>query len=368
MTPDRTFGDRGSYRFDFAVPGVGRIRKKSGARTIRSHNQRVALLTKLRDGDFPRLDLLTAFHRGAVSIVELLDADRRHALPRMVADLYGDRPLWRTVDQVLDGIDRAPLTVQGYRKSWRALQVFGILGADATVGDLARVEWKALEAAWGRSPASWNQLRRAVSRTLTLLLGDKGHQLRRDVLQDFPTREEEGRVPDLTPQQFRVALRHVPAPLRPAIVTLIATGMRGSEYARLRPEHLGRHVVRIPGSKTAGSKAGIAVAPELWPFIVAATPCPVSLWVLRRTWATALKAAKLAHMTLHDLRHCTGQWATDAGMPLPRVMDLLRHKTPAMTLRYAKRKQRQEDAAVLAGVLVPQVATQVFSRAKRKAR
>ena len=49
MTPERTFGSRGSYRFDEDIPSVGRLRLKSGAKTLRDHAQRVGLVRKLRD-------------------------------------------------------------------------------------------------------------------------------------------------------------------------------------------------------------------------------------------------------------------------------------------------------------------------------
>lgn len=351
MTPERTDGTRGSYRFDEQIPSVGRLRRKSGARTEADHHQRVALVRKLRDGSFPRLDLLQALHEGTLSMAELLHADSQQKLKALqVADVIGKRPLWDTVESTLDGMTAAPATVQTYRKSWKALRASGALTEKARVRDLARVDWRALEARWGRSGASWMQLRRAVSRTLSLLLG-KEHAMRGAVLKHFPTRDEVERMPDLSPQEFQRALKKLPRPLQGPIMTLVLTGMRSGEYARLTLAHLGRHEIRIPGTKTEGSADTVSVAPALWGWVTAAVPCPVSIWVLRREWAKALKAAKLPHLTLHDLRHCTGQWLSEAGRPLPSIMQMLRHKTLAMAFRYTKRKERQEDAEAMAGVL-----------------
>jgi integrase len=36
-------------------------------------------------------------------------------------------------------------------------------------------------------------------------------------------------------------------------------------------------------------------------------------------------------VTLHDLRHCAGQWLTEAGRPEASVQQTLRHKDPTMT-------------------------------------
>lgn len=367
MTPERTFGDRGSYRFDEVIPTVGRLRRKSGAQTEASHNQRVALVRKLRDGDFPRLDLLRALHDGNISIVELLDADSRNRLGHLqTADLLGARPLWAEIYRTLDGMTASLPTVQTYRKSWKALKAAKALPEHAKVRDLAKVNWRILEASWGRSAASWNQLRRAVSRTLAVMLGRKDHPLRAKVLGDFPDRTEAPRMPDLTPQEFQKALRKMPRPLQGPIMTLVLTGMRVGEYGRLTRDHLGRHVILVPGTKTTESFRMVAVAPKMWGWVTASVPCPVSIWVLRQRWTQALKAAGIPHVTLHDLRHCTGQWLSDAGRPLSSIMEMLGHKTMAMTFRYTRRKLRQEDAEAMAGVFSPQVHPQVVSRATRK--
>jgi hypothetical protein len=72
----------------------------------------------------------------------------------------------------------------------------------ATISDLARIDWSALERQWGKSPANWNHLRRSVSRFFTLALDDKWHPLRRQVMRRFPTRVETDREPDLTIEDF----------------------------------------------------------------------------------------------------------------------------------------------------------------------
>jgi len=365
VTPDRTFGDRGSYRFDETIAGVGRLRMKSGARTLRAHWQRVALIRKLRDQ--ARLDLLRALKDRKITILELLDSDRRNDLPRLVADVYGARPLWKTVDGILDAITRSPATVETYRKSWRALQASGALSSGASVADLTRVDWVALEAAWGRSPASWNQMRRAVSRVLTLILGHESHPLRVQVMAGFPARKEVERVPELSPAEFRKALKALERPLQGPILLLAMTGIRLGEYERLTPAHLGNHTIRVPGTKSDAAPRTLPVAPELWGWVTAAVPCPISTWSLRVRWYEALGRARIPQIRLHDLRHCAAQWLTDAGRPLVSIMHTLGHSSIAQTEKYARRRLRQDDAAAMAKLLaIPQVHPQVGRSGKRQ--
>jgi hypothetical protein len=57
--------------------------------------------------------------------------------------------------------------------------------------------------------------------------------------------------------------------------------------------------------------------------------------------------AVLRGLRLHDLRHALGQWAHDAGVPLSRIKEMLRHTTLAMTERYARTSAtRQVSSAV----------------------
>ena len=62
---------------------------------------------------------------------------------------------------------------------------------------------------------------------------------------------------------------------------------------------------------------------------------PVKIERLRKAWLTACSKAKIEDFHFHDLRH---QAATDLltlGADLNDVRDFLRHKSMAMTLRYA---------------------------------
>lgn len=91
--------------------------------------------------------------------------------------------------------------------------------------------------------------------------------------------------------------------------------------------------------------------PRLWPWIVAAVPCPVTHWRLRAVWRRAASRAGCAGLRLNDLRHAMAQWATDAGADLPMIQATLGHTTVVMTGRYARRRLRADHARILGNLL-----------------
>lgn len=97
----------------------------------------------------------------------------------------------------------------------------------------------------------------------------------------------------------------------------------------------------------------LKVDAELWQWIVAAVPAPVAYNWLRKYWKRALKAAGAdTTLRLHDLRHLTAQLLVNAGRSEASVQTTMRHSTAAMTRRYARQKDRGENAATLARVLL----------------
>jgi integrase len=62
---------------------------------------------------------------------------------------------------------------------------------------------------------------------------------------------------------------------------------------------------------------------------------------VNRDWNRIRDAAKLpADLTLHGLRHSVGTAAVIAGLSLPEVQKLLRHRSPTMTSRYIHLAER----------------------------
>jgi hypothetical protein len=195
------------------------------------------------------------------------------------------------------------------------------------VSALTGVDWKALAKRWEGSGADWNHCRRAVSHFLAEHLGDVYHPLRRAVMKRYPKQAECERVPDLD----------------------VPTFWRVVEQAA---EHVTK-TVSVPGTKTAGSVAVLAVDPELWPWVVAGVPAPVGYKWLRIYWKRALEAAGAdVTLRLHDLRHLTAQLLVNAGQSEASVQTTMRHATASMTRRYAVQWDRGENAAALARVLL----------------
>jgi integrase len=351
--PHRT-SKGGTYRLDRRFPGVGRIAVASGATTRAPLRARNDLLTRLFDKG--RLDILRAIKVGHVTVTEVLDADRRDALNSLTGDTKVlSRRFWEAVDEWLPTSARGAETRRRYKVSMAKLRTRGAIRETATVADLANVDWKTLEATWPGSDADYNHVWRAVGKFLSDALGDTYHPFRRCVTKAIPKRKERERVPDLSPELFWKIVHAAPAHVRPAFVCLAITGLRTGEYLRLTKAHLkpATFSVDVPGTKTEGSAATLRVDERLWRWVEAAVPPPVQYGWLRKYWKRALAAVDAdTTLRLHDLRHCTGQWAIDSGQPEAKVQVMLRHATPAMTRRYVRQRDRGEIAEAVADALL----------------
>lgn len=63
-------------------------------------------------------------------------------------------------------------------------------------------------------------------------------------------------------------------------------------------------------------------------------PLNINNWH-HRAWDPAVKAAKVGHCRVHDLRHTYASWLLQGGLSLAAVGKLLGHKSPTTTSRYA---------------------------------
>ena len=66
----------------------------------------------------------------------------------------------------------------------------------------------------------------------------------------------------------------------------------------------------------------------------------------------ARKAVQAGDVRLHDLRHFTAQLLVNAGRSEASVQSTMRHATGSMTRRYARQRDRGENAQALADVLL----------------
>ena len=184
----------------------------------------------------------------------------------------------------------------------------------------------------------------------------KTHPFRLEVMVAMPhPKEPPGPVPDLTVEAFWKIVARVRESLRPGYVLLAATGLRPAEYLRLEPSDLLPLTkgIRVPGTKTAASADVVRVAEVLWPWVVAAVPCPVSYQVLAKRWKQACAASGHAELTLYSLRHFFAQQLAEAGAPESRIQQSLRHRSPAMTRRYTRMVDKGENARMVGEVLAP---------------
>jgi integrase len=298
-----------------------------------------------------------------------VEADRLDKLGQTTADLVLRRPLWAEVNRLVPTLAKSSETTDRYATSFQSLAERNVLGKSATIQDLARVDWRALEKKWGKSPADWNHLSRAVSRFLTVALGEVYHPFRRSIMAGFPHRRERHRVPDCEAEDFRVIVAHVRAELRPYYWSIAITGTRLGELYRLtRDDLMHRSLsVRIEGRKTGTIVEDriLPVSKRLWPWLVRAIPVSVSDWTLRHYWYAACEAAGYPNIRLHDLRHFTGQQLADSGRSEAAIGRFLGQTTPSITRKYTDRLLRREDAEALADRLVPQSVPQRRKERKR---
>jgi len=90
----------------------------------------------------------------------------------------------------------------------------------------------------------------------------------------------------------------------------------------------------------------------LWPWVTAAVPCSVPKDLLADHWKRACRKAGRGDLRLYDLRHCFGQWLTNAGVPDALIQTGMRHRTAGMTRRYTKQVHKGQTAAAMGTLLV----------------
>ena len=212
------------------------------------------------------------------------------------------------------------------------------------------VHWSALWAAWNGSPADWNHLRRAISAGLTCAFGFSGHTTRLKLMRRLTLKAESARVSDVSYETFERILNFVPVRYRSAYRTLVQTGLRVSEFVRLKPEHLNprTRIVKVPGKKNDQSSRPIMVDAAFWPDLLEAVPCPISKAGLYQNWVTARKLAGEPDARQHDLRHSFGQWSLATGVHDSEVQEALRQKSSKVTADYRRLAQTEAASAGLA--------------------
>jgi xanthosine utilization system XapX-like protein len=367
MGPARTGKGIGAYQFDRVFPGVGRIKKSSGTDKLKKFQDRDALLTKLYESS--ALEVLRAFKAGKVTIEELIEADRGNNPAMSMQRLATTAKLGKAITDTLPKMGSATATRNRYQRSLDKLLVESPALAHARVGDLVTVDWSLLSGRWPGGAADWNNMVRALSRFLTVYLGDKYHPIRRQVMAKLPKKAETPRTPDQSVELFLRIVATMPAPAQPCFMVLALTGMRIGEYiwadrSSLRPET--RSVV-IDGKTGPGV---VYLTPEGYAIAEAAIPCPLApaptpgqethkirrYGMMRRLYRKAQQDAGVSGLRLHDIRHLFGQTAADENVPTVQTQAQMRHTDPKMTRRYempAQARQAAEAVARRLGIVKP---------------
>lgn len=359
MGPARTGKGAGSYQFDRTFAGVGRIKKSSGTTSIREFNRRDALLTKLFETS--ALEVLRAFKAGTITIEEIVEADRGNNAAMSLSRVATSQRLPEAIAKALPLMGQAATTRTRYQWSLEKLIREAPSLTVATVATLASFDWATLNARWSAGAADWNNMRRAVSRFLTVHLGDKYHPLRRAIMTRIPQRKEKARTPDQSAELFLRLIQAMPEPARPCFMTLALTGMRVGEYITADDSAL-RHATKSVAVDGKTGPGEVYLTEEGFALAVAAIPCPLGppplpgQWSnrttryrrLRRVYRDAQKAIGVSGLTLHDIRHLFGQTAADAGVPTAQTQAQLRHTDPRMTRRYEMPAHARLAAAAVA--------------------
>lgn len=336
-------------RRDLRRLGLGWLQISAHTRNKRVFEQRSAVVTKLIDDG--QVAVLKALKDGRVTLEQLVELDRAQQMTgsNVLGEVAMRAPLFAKWDELAPAMGTSVEGRKRYAVTKAQLKDIAKWPDTMTVKDLVTVDWVALAASWPNSASDWNHVRRAISHFLSVLLNDKYHPIRRQIVAKIPAKKENERVPDVTPAVFYRILEHVREDLKPVFVTLAATGLRvRSEFLRMTDAHVlpATHQLKVPREGKTGERM-VAVDPELWPWIRAAIPSPVQYKQLRTHWQRACAAADVSGVVLHDLRHCHAQWATDQGAALTQVQVQLGHTTTAMTGRYAKRREARAAASAV---------------------
>lgn len=377
-------------RIDRQIPGYGRFCKRTGARTVAEHNARKALLERLIEAD--QLDVIGMLDRDEITWTELRQADRKKRLhsDALAADVALARRLWNVGEtkgafaSTLPRMGKSASTRERYEVVFGQLNTHAadFLPAESVVKDLKTVEWPEVWVAMASlSAASRNRVRSGVSAFLTVFLGDKFHPFRREVMKLMGGMENEATAPrEVTVDEFWRNFEVLDDAVKPAALTLAGSGMRVGEFLQCGEMSIRRlPIIWIPDGKTGGAET--TVADSLVPFVRQAIPCRIAATPERwrgvqydPRYKKLYKAFRAASdvtgipWSPHYLRHLYAQLGTDE-LPDVLVQQGLRHKTPAMTRMYSKRKVTQQVANVVGRALAKgkRVRAKVRATSQRKA-
>jgi integrase len=344
---------------EFLMDGQSvRIKASSWTGQKREALIREGLLVELHRAG--RFAMIRALKAGEITVLDLVAAkeERRLYVPDALREITDRRSLWDVLGACIELGTAGEKTKKRYRLSLTKLKATGALGETATIRTLQAVNWSALKAQWSGSASDWNHMVRMLSHALTLYYGDVYATERRQIVAKIPkAKEPRSRLAVLSLDLFRRMVAKAPAIVRPTYWTLLLTGMRAGdagEYFQCTAAHLdaAEHLVHVPGTKTVGSRAAVAVHPDDWHWIEAGIPAPRQYKWVRLHWKRAARACGRPEIRLHDIRHLSIRLALDGGAPLADVQAHARHEDPTMTMDYARIESSRRAADAIRKALV----------------
>ena len=175
-----------------------------------------------------------------------------------------------------------------------------------------------------------------------------------------PLKTPPGRVRYLELDQIPKLLEKCPAWLRPIVVIALNTGMRRGNIVNLKRTNIDKRNRLIRLEKTKNNDAQILPMNQTVYEVISSLPPRVDtpyLFVeedgkrispdkVTMAFKRACEAAGINDFRLHDLRHHFASWLAMSGQNQRTLMELLGHKTPAMTARYTHLSDRHLRTAV----------------------
>jgi len=173
-----------------------------------------------------------------------------------------------------------------------------------------------------------------------------------------PLREPKGRVRFLTVDEAATLIEKAKAHLKPVLIMALETGMRKAEILSLRWEDVDSANSSLYVRKTKNGEPRHVPMSERLAAVLKKVPRRVGSSYLfatkkgrpfldmRTAFENACFTAGIVNFRFHDLRHTAASHLAMAGVPLRAVGEILGHKTPSMTNRYAHLSQEHLKAAV----------------------
>ena len=326
---------------DAGCPGLVVIVRPTGTRTFSVLVRRGGKYIKRSLGRFPELSVTAARERAADVIAEAASAKEQRTVT--FGELFRER--LNKVEKRTKGEDVRKF--DRHLAHWESRRVDTIKPADVRelVDDVGEKIGKSTR----------NRVLSLVKSVLAYGCIDQKY-LKYNVADTIKKSPEVPRKRFLTAAElpkFFESVEQEPRDYRDVFLLLLYTGARRANVCEMRWSELdlGNMIWTIPGDKSKNgtdlflpiTEPALAILDWRYDQFSAVSP-----WVfpnprnktghlqeLRKPWLRVCKRAGLENMRIHDLRHTVASWAAISGASLPQIGQMLGHRDPKSTARYA---------------------------------